>query len=397
MLLDARGGAVASAWSREDGRFYLQAPGQGDYMLRTQRLGYRKRTTPVSLGAAQVLDLRVAMVRIAASLASVRVTANARCEQIAGDGSGDVGTVWEAARNAFELVALSATRRDLVVKVLDQTTDSTSRRGDSDAATNVEREGRSVDPYPSLSPDSISRNGYVLSGDGVVHYYAPGASILMSNEFLRDHCFRLEGSGAESDRIGIAFEPTSDRRVTEVAGVVWMKRSSSEPISVDYHYTSLPVAARGRGVFGGHAEFVSIPDGRWLLREWRVRAPVIDVVQRTRYSSGGGMGLGAGVAATRFADSVIASAHVEGGHILLVRSAEGKVLWAESLGAIAGRVVDSTTHEPIRDVSITLRGSPRNARTDAAGPIPTRFGSCGMVRRWCCVRRWTPFLLRHQR
>src|SRR5450432_2985937 len=56
LLLDARGGVVASAWSREDGRFYLQAPAQGDYTLRIQRLGYRKRSTPVSLGAAQVLE-----------------------------------------------------------------------------------------------------------------------------------------------------------------------------------------------------------------------------------------------------------------------------------------------------------------------------------------------------
>jgi hypothetical protein len=365
ILLDARGAAVASAWTQEDGRFSLQAPSQGDYTLRIQRLGYRKRSTPVQLAAAQVLELRVAMARIAASLSSVRVTVNARCEQITGDGSGDVSTVWEAARSAFELVAMSAARRDLIVKVLDQTSDSTVRRGDSTVATNVEREGRSLDPYPSLSPDSISRHGYMWASEGLVHYYAPGASILMSDEFLRDHCFHLEGSAAESDRIGIAFEPTGDRHVTEVAGVVWLKRAMSEPASVNFHYTSLP-AVRSPEDYGGRAEFVSIPDGGWLLRAWHVHAPVFNVVQRTRYSSSGGMGLGT-VSTTRVADSTIAGAHVEGGRILLVRSAKGEVLWADSLGRIAGRVVDSTTHEPIRNVSIALRGSPRNARTDAAG------------------------------
>lgn len=366
VLLDARGVQAASAWSRDDGRFVLQAPREGDYTVRVQRLGYRKRIMPVSLRGSQLLDVRIAMSRIPISLTSVRVVSNARCEQLVDEGSGEVSTVWEAARSAFELVALSATRRDLVVKVLDETMDSTRSRAGANEPTNIEREGRSVDPYPSRSPDSISRFGYVQASGGEAHYYAPGPGILMSDEFLRDHCFRLEGSSPGTDRLGIAFEPTSDRRVTEVAGIVWMVRSTSEPISVDYHYTRLP-AARAHGTFGGHAEFVSLPDGGWLLREWTVRAPIMEIAQRTRYSSGGGISIGAGAPVMRFADSVVVGSHVERGRILLIRSAEGRLLWADSLGAIVGRVMDSTTREPLRDVSIKLRGSPRTAHTDATG------------------------------
>jgi hypothetical protein len=116
-------------------------------------------------------------------------------------------------------------------------------------------------------------NGWVL--------YAPDAAILLSDRFLDTHCFRVEESRRRDrdDLIGLAFEPAhltrdgGDRpHRVEVSGVLWLERSSAELRYLEYHYVDLPFEAPNEAA-GGLLEFRPLPDGRWIVWRWYVRAP----------------------------------------------------------------------------------------------------------------------------
>jgi hypothetical protein len=366
-LLDARGTTVGTSWPRDGGHFAIQAPGPGAFQVRVRRLGYRKTTTAAfSIGAGEAREIRIVMPRVASALAGIRVNESQRCEAISADGAGSVATVWEAARNAFQLVALTGAREDLTVKVHDHSRDVTSGRDSAWNEKNIEREGRSTNPYVSPSADSIATFGYVRRIGRSIWYYAPDASILLSDAFLRAHCFHLQRSVLDDGTlIGVAFAPLRSRLVPDIKGVVWLDRATSELRFLDFAYTSLPPAARSTE-FGGHVEFQRIPGGAWLIHAWSVRAPIIDVVATQRVT-GGGFGAQGVTRTVRVIDSVLTGIHEEGGEVLVARSAAGDLIWASEFGSIEGRIVDSTTRQPVSDATIELSGSPRHARSDADG------------------------------
>src|SRR4029453_5669250 len=80
-------------------------------------------------------------------------------------------------------------------------------------------------PFVSVPAAQLSANGYVRQGSTENTYFAPDAAVLLSDEFLRDHCFRLrQGEGRREGLIGLGFEPVRGRNKPDIAGTLWIDR-----------------------------------------------------------------------------------------------------------------------------------------------------------------------------
>jgi hypothetical protein len=130
--------------------------------------------------------------------------------------------------------------------------------------------------FASLSPDSLSRIGFwqQLPGDSV-SFYAPDAEVLLSDEFLRDHCFSVvDGRGDRAGEIGLSFGPGQGHYVNDIRGVMWLHARTFELQSVEFRYTNVP-AVKFAERNGGEVHFVRTPDGVWYVRQWYTRMPQI--------------------------------------------------------------------------------------------------------------------------
>jgi hypothetical protein len=205
-------------------------------------------------------------------------------------------------------------------------------------------------PWRTISPDSLRRAGYVITdGNTSVTYYAPGLDMLVSNLFVEDHCFHLTSDKRRAELIGIAFEPSADRkRVAEIKGTVWLDRKTSELRSLDYKYAN--VSADQENIASGALEFVRMTNGAWAISRWNIRMPVVEQVVRRGFG----------------AETRVAEIHVAGGELALARRGTD-TLWSRPPLEISGSVVDSTSGSTIAKAKVSLRGTQLEGTTDDRG------------------------------
>lgn len=197
------------------------------YRVRTLRIGYHPATfAAVELRAGAELEGQLELTSLPLTLDTVRVLARARCSPY--EGSPSIASAWEQARTA--LTAADLTTRDRVLhatvlrvrRVIDPRSRPVQRESSTQSSGFVTRR------WGTVPPDCLCRFGYVYRlADGSTTYHAPDIDVLLSENFVQDHCFRF-ASGPDSALLGIAFEPTRDRRdVPEIAGTVWLDRKSA--------------------------------------------------------------------------------------------------------------------------------------------------------------------------
>jgi hypothetical protein len=128
-------------------------------------------------------------------------------------------------------------------------------------------------PFEKVAPGSLERLGYIQRrGDGHV-FYGPDAGLLLSERFLRQHCFsRLAGTGGNTGLAGLAFEPLPATGRPDVAGVLWIDPARHELRYAQYAWTNAPEEARAPFA-GGRTEFTRLPAGGWIIRAWSMRMP----------------------------------------------------------------------------------------------------------------------------
>ncbi len=138
-------------------------------------------------------------------------------------------------------------------------------------------------PFSKKTPDNLERAGYIQERRDVLTYYGPGADLLLSERFLRRHCFRREiGAGARSGLIGLAFEPLPTQRLPDVAGVLWIDPVHRLLQHVEYTWTNPPVEARAPAA-GGRVDFSRLADGGWIIQRWNMRMPRASDIPGTGY------------------------------------------------------------------------------------------------------------------
>ncbi|HEX8692038.1 MAG TPA: carboxypeptidase regulatory-like domain-containing protein [Longimicrobium sp.] len=360
LLLDARGARANTALTRADGRFTLRAPRAGTYTLRAERVGFRSVTSaPLALGVDQTVAYRLQGDEETVSLRGITARSGRRCRARPGSGQA-TAVLWEEARKAIAATAHAAEER-LLRYDLQLFERETSPAGLVVADERRQVSGQARTPFHATGVDTLARHGFVrVDGDSLV-YDAPDAQVLLSDEFLEHHCFRVEESAEHPGWIGLAFEPVRARRVAEVAGVLWLERATAELKLLQYRYVRLPGrmpddAARGR------VEFERLPTGQWIVRRWAIRMPQYALAAAFPELRGA-RGPAEGAVTTR---------------LLSVREAGGEVASASireaaaagqgpRVGRVTGVVWDSVAGRPLAGARVYLSGTGWADTTDAEG------------------------------
>ena len=349
MLLDARAQSRARALTDERGEFRIAAPGAGRYSLRTQRIGFRPATTPpLELRAGEEVAQRVLVAGLPITLDTIRVADRNACRAFTDSGAATYA-VWEQVRAALTATELTTELRNIGAttvayeRVLDPSNNRVVQQKSTLATGYVNR------PWLSLPPDSLRRVGYaVTERDNSVSYYAPGIDALLAPAFTNDHCFRITRDPKRAEQIGLAFEPTPDRRHTaEISGTLWVDAASSLLRRLEFKFVNVPLEQE---TAGGDLQFVRMRDGTWAINEWDIRMPAFTSV----------------VVPGHGAERQLAEIQVAGGQLALARRGDD-TLWAEPTVALTGTIRDSVSRAPIEGARLSIIGTDLSTTTDARG------------------------------
>jgi len=365
VMLDATGKRVARVLADDDGRYAVRTTVPGRYGMRAERIGFRAAApTPVNLRTGETIELRLLTNPVAVALGAVTVSGRTECVAGATDGK-DVSTVWEEARKALDATDLAQREEMFTARVsrFERTLEPQSRRV-TDYQTK-QSAGVTRNPFISESAAQLSANGFVRHSEGETIYFAPDAAVLLSDEFLNDHCFRLRsGADRRSGLIGLTFEPVRGRDKPDIAGTLWIDRASAELRDLEYSYRrlpNLPTTVKSED-FGGQIAFRRMSNGAWIVERWVIRMPVL--AERAAQSTDAVIpGLG-GAATERVRLSAIRE---EGGEVMetVVRGARREL--AADGATVRGTVFDSTRMAPLAGARVFLDGTQFSTQSSAEG------------------------------
>lgn len=288
-VLDPAGRVVVRGILSADGRRTLPVGAAGTYRVQVRRIGFEPFVSaPVSVAGTATASVALDVPARRIVLGTVTVTGERRCRDDARR-SGALATLWEEARKA--LTAAELARGDAALAVEARPFERTR---DADGRVTAERvrlprtsDGR---PFVARPAAELSAEGYVrLDGDGFT-FYAPDETVLLSEEFERDHCFEIvRGSGETAGLLGVRFTPAPDRRRADVAGTIWLDSATVELRHVDFRFVDdrLPRAALDDGATGGQVVFDRLGSGLWVVSAWRIAMPRFEgsrLTQRSRPS-----------------------------------------------------------------------------------------------------------------
>ena len=315
-LVDEQGVERARTITNGAGEFLLTAPSAGTYRLRSKRIGFRPYvSSPLTLRAGETSAFRAAIDPIPVALAEVVVAGERQCDIASGQGS-SVTALWDEIREALAAVSwtsrvpsywyhLTNFQRELTASGRRHGTDST-----------WSQEGYSLNPIRNFATDAeFQEQGYVLRTDTGIIYRAPDADVLLSGTFLRTHCFDVQkGDGDNAGLFGLVFTSAQGRRVPDITGTLWVDRQSAELRRLQFRYIRLPQEVIAPSA-GGSIEFLRLPSGVWIVRDWTLRMPLARLVQQP-------MAMGTKPEVTGFIET--------GGSIDLIKTMSGTVVYGSA-------------------------------------------------------------------
>ncbi|MGD2046453.1 MAG: carboxypeptidase regulatory-like domain-containing protein [Gemmatimonadota bacterium] len=355
-LVSADGDVLTSRLADRTGRVLFTGVAPGRYVVRAEMLGHSDGTSNAfNLAADRSVPLVLRLQPRPIALAGVEVTADAGpCEMRPGAEGRLLADIWDEARKALSAAAVAEEqglyRYSLVLYEQDLDVDG--------AIVDDERtrqRGYMRTPFASRAVDELTEEGFVRQTPAEWTYYAPDAEALLSDRFLDTHCFRLTDGGSEL--VGLAFEPTGENEgVPDISGTLWLTRDSVQLRLLEFTYENLEPDVRP-GDATGRIEFQRLPAGAWIVSEWWIRMPKVEVEALNRDRRR------------------IVGFRRAGGHVDDVVEAGGRDLrQGTTTGAIEGIVVDSLG-VPIQGVRVGWTGSSQRVFTNAEG----RFGLVGLA------------------
>lgn len=315
VLVTEEGARHGGVLSGPDGRYALRAPGPGRYRLVAELIGYAStetETLELPRGETVRRDIEVAVQAI--TLDAIQVETTQRCEPRPGSGPG-MARLWDEARKALEVTRWSRDRRLVRYLLVEHTRqlDAHTLRviRQSEVPRGLMQYGS---PYRSIPAAELHARGYIQPAeDDTWDFFAPDADVLLSDEFLDSHCFRVAESPREPGLVGLAFEPVAGRSLPDIEGTLWIDRSTAELRRLDFSYRNLPFRHGGDwSGLGGRVEFERLATGVWIVRRWYIRMPYAARQSRGRLD--------------------LTALYEQGAEVREVRTADGRVL-AEAVGA----------------------------------------------------------------
>lgn len=371
-LLDSASKSTARGLTDERGEFRLVAPRAGRYRISTLRIGFRPSISEaVSLPSGGDVTQRLALsgVRLALELEGMRVEDRRVCRSFS-DSAAATFAIWEQVRAALTATDITARSRGIAATTVayDRVLEPGGNRVRSQRS--LVRTEYVTQPWRALSPDSLHRFGYVIDQqDGSTMYYAPGLDMLLSPLFVEDHCFRLK---SERTRIGIAFEPTPDRKdAHEIRGTLWLDRASSELRNIEFNFTGLP--SEQADAAAASMAFVRLRDGAWAVGSWNLRMPLMQ--QRILPQAMGGISLH------------VVQIQATGGELALARRGNDTLFALPPL-VLKGTVRDSLSGTAVAGARVAVAGTALFGTSDSRG----QFAVNGLLPGEYSVETSTPSL-----
>lgn len=294
-LLDSGDSVVAEGLGGENGSRLLRAQ-PGEYRVRVRRIGYLPFiSTLVSLPRASELALDVQSPRVV--LDRIVVTSKSQCRRN-DPASQTLSVVWDEIDKALR--ASELTTEDLAgIGEARRYRTEFGRSGSVVSADTMVFLITKRRPFGAIAPEDLATHGYVV-GDEIKgwHYYGPDETVLLSEQFATTHCFRVTRDRSRPREIGVAFEPVPDRPVPDIAGVLWVDQSTAELREMVFKFVKAGMLSRFDA--GGFTRFRRVQSGAWIVDEWRLRVPLIEVRQGggyfgTEYRSNGYVDTGGGI------------------------------------------------------------------------------------------------------
>lgn len=270
-------GAV-SVLSDARGDFAVRAPVPGRYRLAAKRIGVRRTLTePFELAAGETRQLSIELEALLYTLPEVAVaTANfciPREDQVS-----RVAALWDEARTALSATSISV-RDSLYRGRIVSFARLLDGRGRVLNETTSQYDGLLNQTFTGIHPETLSFHGYWRDADDSVRFDAPDVGVLLSESFLREHCFELVN--ASGDEVGIRFRPVPGRPVADIQGAIWLDARTFELRRLEFGYTRLPRVERAERL-GGEVHFARLASGAWVVRRWSIRVPQFAKVSISR-------------------------------------------------------------------------------------------------------------------
>ncbi len=275
-LVTASGGDADGVLTDSLGAFVLVAPAPGTYRLRADQIGHRSTVSePLRLDAGATLSYRMEAAIEPIALRGISVKGAQRCEMRPADGQA-TQLLWDEARKALRIASFTEHAGAVMLRLRTYDVQLDPDRMEPERAETHVREGFFThSPFVSAPAEDLAKNGYVRTvEDNYIDYFAPDADVLLSDAFLDAHCFQVQVDDAPAaGLIGLAFEPVT-HAAPDVAGVLWIERSTGELRSLVFHYTDLPFRGSIKdSQAGGYLAFQHMRNGAWIVRKWWIRMP----------------------------------------------------------------------------------------------------------------------------
>jgi hypothetical protein len=367
-VYDSTGTLLGGGFSDQAGRIDLPAPKKNPFRVQADKVSYDTWVSVVLRPAGKPIRLRIgmALTRLPGVVARTETT----CQQLApGTPAGDL---WVELRKALTASAMTEAKGavpldvDLYERALDRNLAVVGER--KEQRTNIPRR-----PATGISWDQLDSARRGEAGGGEV-YRAPDASTLLSDQFVKSHCFAaIRGYGPENGFSGLEFKPSRVGALPELTGVIWLDPRANALRYLNFDYVNLPIPLRIARTMG-RVDFEQVPSGQWIVPRWYIRMPRTARVTSTDpgsptsvrdslvgYQEVGGTARPAGTAPATGAANPASNPTDPG--TMPVTPAPAPIQSA----VLTGIVYDSTTGTPLKGVVVSTGVGRFKTRTDNGG------------------------------
>jgi hypothetical protein len=259
------------------GRVALKLPAAGMWVVSVRRIGIVPATAAaVRVDSAQTVAVSIGIRNVRFTLPAVRVTARAGvCGRAVGSDD-RTAALWEQVTLALRTSTLqradSGRNDGLRVQLFERALNRSRKVLRQTPLRSGTGRGR---PFFAADPDSLAQYGYVRRDrGGIMQYFAPDEVVLLSDAFVRTHCFEVPPTDRDARLAELQFRPTPDHALPDVAGTAFVDAGTGELRRIEFRFVNTDNLFLGlRPDTGGDVSMRRLPDGRWIVSDWTIRMP----------------------------------------------------------------------------------------------------------------------------